>query len=45
MQGYALPATTKVGSWEPITEPKHGIKAVMRSLGAQEPGRSIEEKC
>lgn len=43
MQGYGLPATTKVGSWEPITEPKHGIKAVMRSLGAQEPGRNINK--
>lgn len=43
MQGYGLPPNTKVGSWEPIAEPKHGIKAVMRSLGSQEPGRNINK--
>jgi len=40
MKGFGLAPDTKVGSWEPINDPKRGMSAVRKTLGNQAPGRT-----
>lgn len=40
MQGFGLAPDTKVGSWEPVNDPKQGIRATKKVLGSQNPTRT-----
>lgn len=40
MKGFGLAPDTKVGSWEPVSDPTKGIASVRKTLGNQAPGRT-----